>query len=54
MWLYREFLSFECGKGECPDYLLFGGYPRHYTPQAVARVQSRALKSSLRGTPTIF
>ena len=34
---YREFLSFECeGVGVLMTHI--GGYPRHYTPQAVARI----------------
>lgn len=48
---YREFLSFEC-EGVSVLMTHIGGYPRHYTPQAVARIQSLRPKSSSRGTPT--
>ncbi len=47
---YREFLSFEC-EGVSVLMTHIGGYPRHYTPQAVARINRCARKSSSRGTP---
>lgn len=47
---YREFLSFEC-EGVSVLMTHIGGYPRHYTPQAVARIQSLRPKSSSRALP---
>ena len=45
---YREFLSFEC-EGVSVLMTHIGGYPRHYTPQAVARIQSLRPKIFIAG-----
>lgn len=50
---YREFLSFEC-EGVSVLMTHIGGYPRHYTPQAVARIQSLRPKIFIAGHSLIL